>query len=41
MQEQDGHGKTVLLVEDSEDCRYMMRRLLEMSGYHGIEAGNG
>ena len=32
---------TVLLVEDTEDNRFMMRRLLEMSGYHVIEAMNG
>jgi len=32
---------TVLLVEDTEDNRFMMRRLLEMSGYHVIEAVNG
>lgn len=31
----------VLLVEDTEDNRCMMRRLLEMSGYHVIEATNG
>jgi len=32
---------TVLLVEDTEDNRFMMRRLLEMSGYKVIEATNG
>jgi two-component system, cell cycle response regulator DivK len=32
---------TVLLVEDTEDNRQMMRRLLEMSGYRVIEATNG
>jgi CheY-like chemotaxis protein len=31
----------VLLVEDTEDNRSMMRRLLEMSGYCVIEATNG
>ena len=31
----------VLLVEDSEDNRFMMRRLLEMSGYRVLEAING
>jgi len=31
----------VLLVEDTEDNRFMMRRLLEMSGYDVIEARNG
>ena len=33
--------KTVLVVEDFEDNRFMMRRLLEMSGYRVIEAVNG
>lgn len=32
---------TILLVEDTEDNRFMMRRLLEMSGYQVIEATNG
>jgi CheY-like chemotaxis protein len=32
---------TVLLVEDTEDNRHMMRRLLEMSGYRVVEATNG
>jgi CheY-like chemotaxis protein len=32
---------TVLLVEDTEDNRFMMRRLLEMSGYLVVEATNG
>jgi len=40
MKTQDG-GVTVLLVEDTEDNRFMMRRLLEMSGYNVIEARNG
>jgi CheY-like chemotaxis protein len=31
----------VLLVEDTEDNRLMMRRLLEMTGYHVFEARNG
>ena len=31
----------VLLVEDTEDNRFMMRRLLEMSGYEVVEARNG
>jgi len=31
----------VLLVEDTEDNRYMMRRLLEMVGYTVVEARNG
>lgn len=32
---------TVLLVEDTEDNRQMMSRLLEMSGYRVVEATNG
>lgn len=32
---------TVLLVEDTEDNRQMMRRLLELSGYKVVEATNG
>ena len=32
---------TVLLVEDTEDNRFMMRRLLEMAGYQVVEAMNG
>jgi two-component system cell cycle response regulator DivK len=32
---------TVLLVEDTEDNRQMMRRLLEMSGFRVVEAKNG
>lgn len=32
---------TVLLVEDTEDNRSMMKRLLEMSGYQVLEAVNG
>jgi CheY-like chemotaxis protein len=31
----------VLVVEDFEDNRFMMRRLLEMSGYRVLEAVNG
>jgi CheY-like chemotaxis protein len=32
---------TVMVVEDFEDNRFMMRRLLEMSGYNVLEAING
>ena len=32
---------TVLLVEDTEDNRQMMGRLLEMSGFKVVEATNG
>ena len=31
----------MLLVEDTEDNRQMMKRLLEMSGYQVVEAVNG
>jgi len=31
----------ILLVEDTEDNRFMMRRLLEMDGYVVVEARNG
>ncbi|HYN86683.1 MAG TPA: response regulator [Pyrinomonadaceae bacterium] len=41
MTEQEGSGLTVLVVEDFEDNRFMMRRLLEMSGYRVVEAVNG
>ena len=39
----EDHDKplTVLLVEDTEDNRFMMRRLLEMTGYRVVEAMNG
>ena len=36
-----GVNQTVLVVEDFEDNRFMMRRLLEMSGYQVLEAING
>lgn len=34
-------GPSILLVEDTEDNRVMMRHLLEMSGYRVSEAVNG
>ena len=33
--------KTFLVVEDFEDSRFMMRRLLEMAGYQVLEATDG
>lgn len=36
-----GEEVTILLVEDTEDNRFMMKRLLEMSGYRVVEATNG
>ncbi len=41
MEETNGERPTVLVVEDFEDNRFMMRRLLEMSGYRVVEAVNG
>jgi two-component system, cell cycle response regulator DivK len=38
---ENGAEKTVLVVEDFEDNRFMMRRLLEMGGYQVVEAING
>ena len=38
---QNGAEKTILVVEDFEDNRFMMRRLLELGGYRVIEAING
>ena len=37
----DDDVATVLLVEDTEDNRQMMGRLLEMSGFKVVEATNG
>ncbi len=43
MDSQNGSGPPplVMVVEDFEDNRFMMRRLLEMSGYRVLEAING
>jgi two-component system cell cycle response regulator DivK len=41
MEDRDGASPLVLVVEDFEDNRFMMRRLLEMSGYRVVEAVNG
>jgi len=38
---ENGDHPTVMVVEDFEDNRFMMRRLLEMSGYRVLEAVNG
>ena len=40
MKDEEGQV-TLLLVEDTEDNRFMMRRLLEMTGYRVVEAMNG
>jgi len=34
-------NKLFLVVEDFEDSRFMMRRLLEMAGYKVLEASDG
>jgi two-component system cell cycle response regulator DivK len=39
--ENGGEPPVVMVVEDFEDNRFMMRRLLEMSGYRVLEAING
>jgi two-component system, cell cycle response regulator DivK len=41
MKEAGDSRPVVLVVEDFEDNRFMMRRLLEMSGYRVVEAVNG
>jgi len=41
MSEKNEAELTVMVVEDFEDNRFMMRRLLEMSGYRVVEAVNG
>jgi CheY-like chemotaxis protein len=41
MEDKSGGQPVVLVVEDFEDNRFMMRRLLEMSGYRVVEAVNG
>ena len=37
----ENNSVNLLLVEDTEDNRFMMRRLLEMTGYQVCEARNG
>src|ERR1044072_1547348 len=41
MDEKKDSRLTVLVVEAFEDNRFMMRRLLEMSGYGVVEPANG
>lgn len=41
MQESSTSVKTVLVAEDYADSRFMMGRLLEMSGYEVLEAADG
>jgi CheY-like chemotaxis protein len=37
----DRSGATILVVEDDDDNRFVMRTLLELRGYGVIEAANG
>lgn len=39
--ESAAEARKILLVEDTEDNRQMMKKLLELSGYRVIEAVNG
>ena len=32
---------TILVVDDYDETRFMLRKALEMSGYHVVEAANG
>ena len=41
MTEKDSRDRTVLVVEDVEDARYLMRLELERLGYRVIEAEDG
>lgn len=41
MVEKDSRDRTILIVEDSDDGRYLMRLALEDLGYLIIEAENG
>lgn len=41
MVEKDSRDRTILIVEDSDDARYLMRLALEGVGYLIIEAENG
>lgn len=38
---QEAHGPTVMVVEDYDDTRVMMRKVLEMKGCRVVEATNG
>jgi two-component system cell cycle response regulator DivK len=37
----DSHPPTVLVVEDSDDTRLLIRKFLEAQGYGVVEAGDG
>ena len=36
-----GSGRTIMVVEDYDDTRLMLRQALEIKGYHVLEAING
>lgn len=37
----EAHGPTVMVVEDYDDTRVMLRKVLEMKGCRVVEAANG
>ena len=39
--EQEGSGKKILVVDDKEDSRVLVRKVLGLRGYEVIEAGTG
>ncbi len=39
--EQEGTGKKILVVEDKEDSRVLVGKILRLRGYEVIEAGTG
>ena len=41
MNERDGDGKLVMVVDDFEDTRGVLRQMLESEGYSVVEAANG
>ena len=41
MDKQGGAGITILVAEDDEDNRFIMKMLLEMRGYRVVTAING
>ncbi len=39
--EKEGAGKKILVVDDKEDSRVLVRKVLRLRGYEVIEAGTG
>ena len=39
--EMEGTGKKILVVDDKEDARRLLRKILKLRGYNIIEAGTG